>query len=183
MGRQTGIHWTHRTWNPWRGCHKVSPGCARCYMFREQRRYGHDPTKVTRTKTWCDPPRWNREAEAAGRKFLVFTCSWSDFFIEDADPWRPEAWDVIRRCPNLVFQILTKRPERISKNLPPDWEQGYPNVWVGVSVENQDSARRLDHLLAVPALVHWVSAEPLLGPVDFTAWLDRLDWIVVGAES
>lgn len=183
MGKETGIHWTHRTWNPWRGCKKVSPGCARCYMFREQRRYGRDPTEVVRTKTWNDPIRWNGEAEAAETKFLVFTCSWSDFFIEDADPWRAEAWEVIRRCPNLVFQVLTKRPERIAKHLPPDWGQGYPNVWLGVSVENQDWARRLDTLLEIPAVVHWVSAEPLLGPVDFTPWLDRLDWIVVGAES
>ena len=152
-------------------------------MFREQRRYGRDPTKVTRTKTWSDPVRWNREAEAAGTKFLVFTCSWSDFFIEDADPWRPEAWEVIRRCPNLVYQILTKRPERISEHLPADWGRGYANVWLGVSVENQDWAGRLDTLLEIPAAVHWVSAEPLLGPVDFTPWLARLDWIVVGAES
>src|SRR5437868_587512 len=112
MGTETGISWTEHTWNPWRGCTKVSPGCANCYMFREQRRYGRDPTQVVRTKTWNDPIKWNRQAAEAGRKDLVFTCSWSDFFHEGADEWRDEAWAVIRSCPNLIFQILTKRADR-----------------------------------------------------------------------
>src|SRR5437870_2530620 len=93
---------TDYTWNPWRGCTKISPGCTNCYMFRDQRRYGRDPSVVVRTKTWRDPLRWQKKAEAAGRTDLVFTCSWSDWFHEDADAWRPEAWDVVRRCPNLT---------------------------------------------------------------------------------
>src|SRR5205823_2586642 len=83
---------THYTWNPWRGCTKVSPGCKNCYMFRDQRRYGLDPTRVVRTKTWREPARWQKKAGTAGRVELVFTCSWSDWFHEDADPWRREAW-------------------------------------------------------------------------------------------
>ena len=114
---------THYTWNPWRGCTKISPGCQHCYMFRDQRRYGRDPSVVVRTKTWRDPLRWQKKAEAAGRTDLVFTCSWSDWFHEDADPWRDEAWGVVCGCPNLTFQILTKRPARILGHLPADWAE------------------------------------------------------------
>src|SRR6266404_2957797 len=148
MADQTIISWTEHTWNPWRGCTKISPGCAHCYMYTQQLRYKNptfNPFVVTQTKsTWNDPLRWQREAAAAGRTERVFTCSWSDFFHKDADAWRPRAWDIIARCPNLQFQILTKRPERILEHLPKfghglccdHWEKGWPNVWLGVSVEN-----------------------------------------------
>src|SRR4051812_23856723 len=153
---------TDHTWNPWRGCTKVSPGCAHCYMFRQQRQYGNDPAVVVRTKTWRDPLKWQKQAQAAGRVDLVFTASWSDWFHEDADAWRPEAWELVRRCPNLVFQLLTKRPERIADHLPPDWGGGYPNAWLGVSVESNDYVWRADVLRGVPARLRWVCAEPLL---------------------
>jgi protein gp37 len=153
-------------------------------MFREQERYGRDPSKVVRTKTWGDPVRWQRQAEAAGRRDLVFTCSWSDWFHVDADPWRAEAWAVVRKCPNLQFQILTKRAERIAANLPADWgPAGYRNVWLGVSVENRrHGLPRVDLLRPIPAAVRFLSIEPLLedlGPVN----LHRIDWVIVGGES
>src|SRR6266498_5551388 len=123
MGETTGIAWTQRTWNPWHGCHKVSAGCKNCYMFREKRQYGQDPDVVVRSKTTFNAPlKWKDSA-------LVFTCSWSDWFIEEADPWRDEAWDVIRRTPHLTYQILTKRIERASSCLPKDWP--LKNVWLG----------------------------------------------------
>lgn len=173
---------TDRTWNPWRGCTKVSAGCANCYMFRQQRAYGNDPAAVVRTKTWSDPLRWQRAAAKAGRIERVFTASWSDWFHEAADPWRAEAWAVVRRCPNLQFQVLTKRPERVAAHLPADWGDGYPNVWLGVSVERDDYAWRADALRAVPARVRWVCAEPLLGPLPSLA-LDGIHWVVCGGES
>ena len=108
----TEIEWTEATWNPWMGCTKVSPGCAHCYMFREQRQYGRDPETVVRSKTkFREPMKW-----AEGR--LVFTCSWSDWFHEGADAWRPEAWEIVRATPQHTYQILTKRPERIVDHLP-----------------------------------------------------------------
>src|SRR5437016_4306599 len=137
MGETTAISWTEHSWNPWRGCERVSPGCAHCYIFAAQQRYGQDPSGVTRTKTWGDPLKWQRDTERARRTERVFTCSWSDFFIEAADRWRPEAWSLIRRTPNLTYQILTKRPENVAVRLPEDWGQGYANVWLGVSVENK----------------------------------------------
>ena len=173
---------TDRTWNPWVGCTMVSAGCANCYMFRQQREYGRDPTVVRRTKTWGDPPRWQRAAAKAGRTEFVFTASWSDWFHEAADGWRDEAWAVVRRCPNLTFQVLTKRAERIAGHLPADWGGGYPNVWLGVSVERDDYCFRADLLRAVPAVVRWVCAEPLLGPLP-SLGLGGIHWVVCGGES
>jgi protein gp37 len=182
MAEQTAVSITQHTWNPWRGCTRISPGCRNCYMFRQQERYGNDPSQVVRTKTWGEPLRWQKKAAAAGRTDLVFTCSWSDWFHEDADGWRAEAWDVVRRCPNLTFQVLTKRPERIAAHLPADWGAGYPNVWLGVSVERDDYCWRADLLRAVPAQTRWVCAEPLLGPLPGLS-LEGIHWLVVGGES
>lgn len=182
MSDRTIIAWTEHTWNPWRGCTKISPGCAHCYMFTAQERYGRDPSVVVRTSKWREPYRWEKEAAAANRRALVFTCSWSDWFHADADGWRPEAWGVIRDCPHLHFQILTKRHERIVAHLPPDWGEGYPNVWLGVSIENDRFVHRADTLRAIPAAVRFISAEPLVGPVP-SLDLTGIDWLIVGGES
>lgn len=177
MSQSTGIEWTQATWNPWRGCTKVSPGCDHCYMFRDQRRYGHDPEIVVRSKTtFTAPLKW---AEPR----LIFTCSWSDWFHKDADPWRDEAWDIIRRTPQHTYQILTKRPGRIHRHLPADWGGGYPNVWLGVSVESQAEVFRVRQLTDTPAAVRFISAEPLLGPLDVTEYLTGIAWLIAGGES
>ncbi len=204
MSDKTAISWTEHTWNPWRGCQKISPGCKNCYMYTAQLKRARqtrdtetwDPFRIIRTTTWRDPLRWQRAAAAAGRTERVFTCSWSDFFIEAADGWRPEAWQIIRECRNLQFQILTKRPENIPGRLPQDWGPGYPNVWLGVSVETQEYAdARIPLLLEIPAAIHFLSAEPLLGPIDLrdkdaqSSCLDpydgdaKVDWVIVGGES
>jgi len=183
MSDTTIIAWTDRTWNPWRGCDKVSPGCAHCYMFTAQERYGQDPSTVIRSKSkWNDPLKWQRAAAAAGRVERIFTCSWSDWFHVDADPWRAEAWAIVRQCPNLHFQILTKRDDRIVSQLPADWGEGYPNVWLGVSIENDRFTYRADRLRAIPAAVRFISAEPVLGPMP-SLNLKRIDWLIVGGES
>ena len=186
MGDRTGIEWTERTWNPWHGCTKVSAGCDHCYMFRDKARYGQNPETVTRSKTTFRAPlKWADPA-------LVFTCSWSDWFHKAADEWRDEAWEIVKATPHLTYQILTKRPGRIARHLPADWGDGYPNVWLGVSVENQDAAFRASQLANIPARVRFVSAEPLIGAVHLTrtpytdAWveaLDRIHWVIVGGES
>lgn len=122
--------------------------------------------------------------KAWGQPALVFTCSWSDWFHPGADEWRPEAWEVIRRAPHLTFQILTKRPERILSHLPEDWGDGWPNVWLGVSVESQAFIHRAALLAEIPAAVRFVSAEPLLGPLTFTDnVIQSLHWIIGGGES
>lgn len=184
MGEKTGIEWTDKTWNTWVGCRMVSVGCSHCYMFRDLARYGQNPTAIRRTKpaTFNAPLRWKESA-------YVFTCSWSDFFIDRADEWRGDAWKIIKQTPHLIYQILTKRPERIHECLPEDWGSGYPNVWLGVSTENQDAADyRLPHLFNNPAQLYFVSYEPALGQVDFSAYLDpdrrrKIGWIICGGES
>jgi len=176
MGRDTGIEWTDRTWNPFHGCHKVSPGCKGCYMFRDKARYGQDPNIVVRSKTtFYAPLKWPKEPA------MCFTCSWSDWFIEEADPWRDEAYGVIRQTPWITYQILTKRIERAAGRVP---DPPLPNLWLGVSAENQEYAdRRLPLLLQTPAAVRFVSYEPALGPVDLSQYLPALDWVICGGES
>lgn len=176
MSLVSAIEWTEATWNPWRGCTKVSPGCDHCYMFREQRRYGKDPEVVIRSKTTFDAPlRWKEPR-------LIFTCSWSDWFHKDADPWRDEAWDVIRRTPHHTYQILTKRPGRMLRHVPWDaYGIPLPNVWLGVSVESQAEAFRARQLATIAAAVRFISAEPLLGPL--TLDLAGMHWVIAGGES
>lgn len=188
MGLHTGIEWTDATWNPWHGCHKISPGCKNCYMFRDKARYGDDPNVVVRSKTkFREPLKWPAAS-------LIFTCSWSDWLIEEADPWRDEAYDVIRQTPRHTYQILTKRIDRAAGRVP---IPPLPNVWLGVSVEDQATAdARIPLLLQTPASVRFVSYEPALGPVDFTRYLypdyadaqnptgrPALNWIIAGGES
>lgn len=196
---RTTIEWTNYTWNPWVGCKKVSAGCKNCYMYREQEQRGNDPALIRRTKTLNDPLKWNKET--GNKKSMVFTCSYSDFFIEEADNWRNEAWDIIRRTPNLIYQILTKRPERILGHLPIDYEL-INNVWLGVTAENQKEAdKRIPLLLKIKAPIRFVSVEPMLERInlnsenlypkgswlkfgEFTPYGKRpIHWIICGCES
>lgn len=186
MGENSKIEWTDATWNPWQGCTKVSPACDHCYMFRDLGRYGKDPTVVFRSKPpTFDLPIRRRKGDcilAPGSK--VFTCSWSDWFHQAADAWRPEAWEHIRARPDLTFQIVTKRVERIAEHLPADWGNGWPNVWLIATVENQEWAdKRLPILRQIPAFVHGVSMEPLLGNVILGNHLSWLKWVIAGFES
>jgi protein gp37 len=176
MGEKTGIAWTDSTWNPWRGCHKISEGCKNCYMFREQSRYGHDPNKVVRCSpsVFNAPLHWTKPAK-------VFTCSWSDWFIDEADSWRNDAWEIIRKTPHLTYQILTKRVGDIKYCLPDDWGSGWDNVWLGVTIENTNQRWRADALCDIPAKVRFVSYEPALSKLDLFFY--PLDWIICGGES
>ena len=204
MGKQTEIEWCDATWNPWYGCRKVSAGCKFCYAEREMTRYGRDFGAVTRAKdaTFRAPLKWKEPKR-------IFTCSWSDWFIKEADPWRAEAWNIIERPPQHTYLILTKRVERImspnaNHRLPwAPWEKPWPNVWLGVSVENQEQAdKRIPILLQIPAALHFVSYEPALGPIDLRSYLAierlgdlaiekspdhkitrSLNWVIVGGES
>ena len=179
MGKNSKIDWTDHTWNCWQGCKKVSAGCQNCYMFRDKKRYGQDPDKVIRSKpaTFYKPMTWKDTA-------MVFVCSWSDFFIEEADAWRYMAWDIIRNSPQLIFQILTKRPERIMDHLPSDWGEGYPNVWLGVTLDFADSAfYRMSKLFQAKARIKFTSFEPMItGHIGFNwnVWGYHVDWIIAG---
>lgn len=189
MAKHSAIEWTDSTWNPWMGCAKVSEGCKHCYAERDMTRWGRDFTVPTRSKTtFRDPLKWNKPR-------VIFVCSWSDFFWEAVpEDWRREAWEIMHHCPQHTFLILTKRPENMPRMMPPGWREGMwrysRNVWLGVSAENQRRAdERIPLLLEMPAERHFVSAEPLLGPIDFGHYLplpfddQHVDWIITGGES
>ena len=146
-------------------------------MYTAMQRYGKDPAHVRRSKaTFADPLSWQE-----GRR--IFTCSWSDFFIAEADAWRPEAWDIIRATPQHTYMILTKRPSRIRRCLPADWGEGWPHVWLGVSGGDPSwLTRRLPLLRRIPAVVRFLSIEPLLAPIE-TLDLSGIGWVIVGGES
>lgn len=172
--------WSDHIWQPWRGCVRVSAGCQNCYMFRTLQQLKRDPTIVLRSNydDWTLPYRL--------KGGMVQVCSQSDFFIDQADEWRAAAWDVMRDNPQLVYQILTKRPGRIEKHLPRDWGEGWVNVVLGVSAEDQTTADvRIPQLLRVPAAHYFVSAQPLLGPMHVASHLSprRVSLVLTGCES
>lgn len=178
MGEKTAIHWTQKTHNFWYGCKKVSQGCKFCYAERDMKGYGRDFNTVTRAKGFDKPLTWKEPS-------MIFTCSWSDFFIAEADKWRSEAWQIIKDTSH-TWQILTKRPERIKDCLPADWGEGYPNVWLGVSVESPDNTHRIGELAKIPAALRFISAEPLLEPFvlsEYVVGWRWIHWLIVGGES
>jgi protein gp37 len=209
----TGIAWTDHTFNIAWGCFKVSPGCAHCYADTLSKRFGHDvwgppattPRKTMSASYWKQPLKWNANAEREGVRRRVFCSSMCDVFEDHPTitQEREKLWPLIRATPWLDWQLLTKRPERIAENLPADWwwtnenklRGGYPNVWLGTSIESQQYVSRLDDLLSVPAKVHFVSVEPLLGDVAFgvrrneppeerwTGFTNWPEWVIVGGES
>lgn len=177
MSEKTNIQWTDVTWNIARGCTKVDEDCKFCYMYRDSfdsTRY--NPLQVVRTKTVFNLPLRIKEPSK------IFTCSLTDFFHEDIDSYRNEAWDIIRKCPQHTFQILTKRPERITDNLPADWGEGWDNVWLGTSVGSQKSVYRIDQLEPVISKTKFISFEPLHGEL-VEKFVGYVDWIIIGGES
>jgi protein gp37 len=193
MAENSGIEWTHHTFNPWIGCTKISAACDNCYAEAwDARGLQGLPTRWgphaarTRTKTWGNPKRWQKKAASEGRRYRVFVASLADVFDNHKTilpAWRRELWGLIQSCPDLDFLMLTKRPQNITRFLPDDWRDGYPNVWLGATVESQKEADRLSHLTAVPARIRFLSMEPLLGPVDLSPHIARLHWVIVGGEN
>ncbi len=173
-------------WNPWHGCHKHSAGCQNCYVYRTDRKYGRPSDIVKRTAQFDLPMQKNR---AGGYKLaggdVVFTCFTSDFFVEDADEWRPAIWEMIRRRRDLHFFVITKRIERFSVGLPASWGDGYEHVTIASTCENQDRADyRLPILLEAPIKHKRIACEPLLGAIDLTRYLGpQIEHVIVGGES
>jgi len=140
--------------NFWIGCHKFTEGCRNCYMFHVQRRRELNPEEVKRVvMQWDAPLKVQKAAAEAGEYKTVFACSYSDFFMQEADQWRDEAWAIIRATPNLIWQLTSKRTHLIADRLPPDWSNGYPNVWLGTSVELKKYLPRLDTLNGIPSVL------------------------------
>lgn len=206
MAEKSKISWTTSTFNPWRGCVKVSPGCKFCYADRLAARnplvlgeWGPQGTRVLASPAgWRAVEKWNREA-TPGVPHYVFCCSLADVFedwpgklsnsrgqllelgLQDV---RDQLWRLIRATPNLTWQLLTKRPENIPRMMP---RGEWPNVWLGTSLETQEYAWRLDALAEARRVIRcpvgFCSAEPLLGALDLRGHLPELEWLIIGGES
>lgn len=174
-------------WNPWHGCHKYSPGCAHCYVYRIDKKHGRDSTIVTRTGQFRLPVQRDRQGQYKLQPDgdYVYTCFSSDFLLDEADPWRGEAWDMIRSRSDLRFFFITKRIRRIGTCLPPDWGNGWENVTIGCTCEDQTRAdERLPVFLQTPLCHRHIICEPLLGPVDLSPYLtDGIEQVLAGGES
>ncbi|HRF70595.1 MAG TPA: DUF5131 family protein [Candidatus Pelethenecus sp.] len=176
------------SWNPWHGCKKISSGCKNCFVkyLDKVRACSNDEIYKVKTK-FRYPLKKNRSSQyviPSGTQ--VGTCFTSDFFIEEADEWRQEAWEMISIRKDLEFLIPTKRIERFHQSLPTDWKDGYPNVFICVSVENQEMADyRIPMLLDLPIKKRGLFLAPLLEPVDITSYLSsgKIDYVSVGGES
>lgn len=178
-------------WNPWHGCTKVSPGCAHCYVYRMDAERGlTTPTSVCRKTGDFNLPV--RRTRAGTYKILpgtlIYTCFTSDFFLDAADAWRPDAWRMIAERSDCHFLFFTKRPERIPSCLPADWGDGYANVTVGCTVENNAMAGvRLPLFLTLPLPHRIIGCEPLLESVDLSPYLSAypgtVESVSVGGES
>jgi len=196
MAKNSHIEWTNHTFNPWWGCHKISPACDNCYAEVWAKRVGQSvwgaeaPRRFFGETHWREPIKWDKEAAAAGIRARVFCASMADVFEHRADlnQERIRLWNLIDQTPHLDWLLLTKRPQHVSALTP--WNDDWPpNVWIGTSVENQRLAElRLPDLLSVPAAVRFLSCEPLLGPLNLSSWFNRssykpIDWVIVGGES
>ncbi|MGY2894708.1 DUF5131 family protein [Deinococcus sp. UYEF24] len=174
---KTGIEWTDKTWNPTTGCNKVSPGCKHCYAeeitkrfkttFPEGFQFTLHPERLSQPLSWRKPSR-------------IFVDSMSDLFHEQMPlTYLQQVFSVMAACPQHVFQVLTKRAERLAEVAPLlSWPS---NVWMGVSVETQQYTSRVDLLRQVPAKVRFLSCEPLLGPLELD--LEGIHWVITGGES
>jgi protein gp37 len=200
MGENSNIPWTDDTFNTHWGCTKVAPECQNCYAEKVGKRFGTSwgPKAFRRffgDKHWNEPRKWQRRAEKEGRRRRVFCGSMCDVFEgrDDLNEHRERLWTLIEETPNLDWLLLTKRPENMQAMLPGSWLE-YPryNVWLGTTSGTQKSAdKNIPHLLNTPALVHFVSCEPILEPVNFEAYFARAEelikphypWVIVGDES
>lgn len=172
-------------WEPWTGCYKISEGCTNCYFYGPHaKRHGQNTIQKTDKFDW--PVRINQKNEynIKGGKTLA-TCFATDFFLPEADAWRKEAWDMIKMRPDLDFLILTKRIDRFLISLPEDWGDGYDNVNLGCTVENQALAdERLPLFLSYPIKRRFIACAPLLGPIDLSNYLKGgVAHVTVGGET
>lgn len=199
--KNSRIEWTDHTFNPWVGCTKVSPACDHCYAESWAKRSGHaelwgGKRRRTRPANWRQPLKWNAEAAAAGRRDRVFCASLADVFDNEVPAeWRLGLFQLIETTPSLDWLLLTKRIGNVRKLC--GGVSAWPNVWLGITVCNQEEADRdIPKLLATPARVRFLSIEPMLGPINLERfmthgrdWTDEgysnlpLDWVIVGGES
>lgn len=172
-------------WNPWRGCHRYSEGCEFCYIHKGDRKRGIDTNVIVKTEQFAAPVIKNKSGaykiKAGQTVYLGFS---TDFLLEDADSWRDDCWEMIRERSDLHFIFLTKRIERFMACAPKDWQDGYENVTVGCTIENQKQAdHRLGIFADLPIKHKNIICQPLIEPVSIERYLSGIELVVVGGES
>lgn len=174
-------------WNPWHGCTRISDGCLNCYMYEIDSRYKINSAKVVKTSNFNLPVQrdgnYDYILENTNSGF-IYTCLSSDFFHEKADEWRKEAWSMIKERNDLNFMLFTKRIERFYEGLPRDWGEGYDNVFIGVSCENQEMVdKRVSEIVKLPIKHKIIYLAPLLERVDIERYLRNIEMVSVSGES
>ncbi len=173
-------------WNPLHGCHKFSEGCEHCYVYRRDLQVGRDPSHIYKTSAFSLPLQKKRNGTyKVPPGSVIFTCMTSDFFMEEADLHRPELWNMIRLRPDIRFVIITKRIHRFYKCIPNNWKDGYSNVVICCTIENQKRcAERLPIFQTLPIVQKTIICEPLLSPIDLSPYLGpEISLVSVGGES
>ena len=172
-------------WNLIHGCHRKSEGCRHCYVFTRDEENGIDTNIVRKTASFTLPLKRDRKGQwKIPSGSMVMTCFSSDFFIEEMDAWRSEAWQMMRTRKDLCFYIVTKRPDRITVSLPDYWEEIKTRVYICCTMENQQRMEeRLPIFKAAPLAHREIIVEPMLEAVDFKGNLDGSDSVTIGGES
>jgi protein gp37 len=172
-------------WNPWRGCRRYSEGCQYCYIHKGDKKRGVDTSEIIRTNNFDAPIQKNKSGDykiKSGQR--VYLCFSTDFLIEDGDEWRSQCWEMMRERSDLNFLFLTKRIDRFMNCIPENWEDGYDNVIVGCTVENQRQADyRLSIFANLPIKHKNIICQPLLENLDIEKYLHGVELVVVGGES
>lgn len=172
-------------WNPWRGCHKYSEGCKYCYIHKGDSKRKIDTNNIIKTDKFYAPIDKTKKGEYKMKSGQTVYLGFStDFLIEEADEWRDECWRIMKERPDLNFLFLTKRIERLVKCLPEDWKNGYDNVTIGCTVENQKTAEeRLSIFKKLPIKHKNIICQPLIEKISIEKYLDGVELVVVGGES
>ena len=171
-------------WNPWRGCKKCSEGCLYCYIHKGDVKHGIDTSIVVKTKDFYKPVEKLKNGDYRMKSGIVYLCFSTDFLIEEADEWRNECWTMIKERQDCTFLFLTKRIERFMDCLPDDWGDGYENVVVCCTVENQKNAdKKLSLFSTLPIKHKCITAQPLLERINIEEYLEGIELVVVGGES
>ena len=171
-------------WNPWRGCKKCSEGCLHCYIHKVDAKRNIDTESIIKTKDFNKPIEKLKNGNYKMKSGLIYVCFSTDFLIEEADNWRPECFKMIKERQDCTFLFLTKRIDRFNKCIPSDWGNGYDNVVIGCTIENQKNADyRLSIFNKLPIKHKCIIAQPLLENINIEQYLDGIELVVVGGES
>lgn len=171
-------------WNPWRVCKKCSDGCLHCYIHKGDLKRKINTDEIVRTMDFDKPIKKKKNGEFKMNSGIVYLCFSTDFLIEEADQWRDDCWDMIRERQDCTFLFLTKRIDRFMKCIPCDWDDGYDNVVVCCTIENQKNADyKLSIFKELPIKHKCITAQPLIENISIDKYLDNIELVVVGGES